>query len=199
MTRRALIVLAVTGMVVIIAGTIFFIRSRQTPPPTQTETQPQDLVTVSRPSELSDWQLIDHIPFHLTITAPSAWQITVFDNPQGGKGSFRADYLGEGVSASLFVNRYRTSDTPPATIIEGNRAVNYKNIDRNGVPGVSYETRETKGDQPEGDFIENSYIRVNKYLLGDETVETSCHLLGVNYRTLIPTCAEIVESLQFIQ
>lgn len=194
MSRKALIVVAVIGLVVVITGLIFFFGKKTL------ETSPEaQEVTITQPSELSGWRLINHQSFELTVAVPPAWEVVVFDEPEGGKGSIRADYLSEGVSASMFVNRYKTSDMPSAVIIRERRATNRKNIERNSVIGISYETKETQGDYPEGDFIENSYILVNQYSLDDETVEVSCHLLGSNYRTLISTCQGIFNSIQFTQ
>lgn len=194
MNKKVFIAAGVMGLIVIIIGVILIFGRKG--PATSPKVQE---VTISQPSEFGGWQLITHQTFRLTVTVPPAWQVTVFDDPQGGKGSIRADYSGEGLTASMFVNRYKTSDTPSAVTIRERRAIDRKDIESDGVPGVSYETKENKGDYPEGDFIENSYILVNKYSLGDETVETSCHSLGSNYRTLILTCQEILNSIQFVQ
>lgn len=193
MSKRALIIAAVIGLAIIIAGAIFLVRSRQEPP--QPETQTQDLVTVFPSTETGGWRLIRHPVFGITFKFPPAWKITVFDN---GKGRVEGVFFGEGINVIVNIDRQdNTERLTPEELLSQIQSLPTSEISRGTIKGVGYVTKAGSEDTPE--LIEESYVLINKYFIDDRILDISCSLSGPNYRTMIPTCEEIAESLQFIQ
>lgn len=177
----------------VIAGVILFVRSRQSPP--QTKTQTQDLVTVSPPTETGGWQLVRHPIFNISFKLPPAWKITVFDN---GKGRTEGDFFGVGATAVINIDqKSNPTGLNPDKFIEENKKLNPFRVNRGLIQGIGYVTKETAEDDPGP--VEDSYFLVNQYFISDKVLAVSCGLSGPNYKTMIPTCEEITKSLQFNQ
>ena len=193
MSKRTLIVIVVIGLLIIIAGAIFLLRSGQESP--QGETEPQNLVTVSPPTETGGWRLIRHPVFGITFRLPPGWEIRLFED---GRGRIEGVFFGEGINAIVNIDRQdNTERLTPEKLLSQIQSFPASEISRGTVKGVSYVTKAGSEDTPE--LIGESYVLINKYFIDDRILDISCSLSGPNYRTMIPTCEKITESLQFIQ
>lgn len=197
MSKRTLIVIIIVGLLIIIAGAIFLLRSGQESP--QEEAQTQESVTVSPPTEIDGWRLIRHPVFDITFKLPPAWKITVFEN---GKGGISSNFSNEEFNATVDLSmRDNLIGTTPAKLLSENKS--FFKIKRGAIEGLGYITHITS-EAPEGNIDEtggapNSYVLTNQYFVNGKILEISCSLFGLSYRTMIPTCEEIAKSLQFIQ
>ena len=193
MSKRTLIVIVVIGLLIIIAGAIFLLRSGQESP--QKETEFQDSVTVSPPTETGGWRLIRHPVFGINLELPSGWEIRLFEN---GKGRIEGVFFGEGINAIVNIDRQdNTERLTPERLLSQIQDLPASEISRGTIKGVSYVTKAGSEDTPE--LIRESYVLINKYFIDDRILDISCSLSGPNYRTMIPTCEGIAGSLQFIQ
>ena len=197
MSKRTLIVIVVIGLLIIIAGAIFLLRSGQESP--REETQTQELVTVSPSAETGGWLLIRHPVFGVSFKLPPAWKITVFAN---GKGEVSGNFSSEGFNAVVNVSRQdNLIGTTPVKLLSENKS--FFKVNQGPIEGIGYITQITS-EAPESNIneaggIPDSYVLTNQYFVNGKMLEISCSLLGLNYKTMIPTCEEIIKSLQFIQ
>ncbi len=200
MGKKALILTTVIGLAIVIAGTIFFLRSRQSSSQTEAPgNQSQELAVVSSSGETGGWQIVRHPIFHITFKLPPAWKITVFDK---GRGEISGVFPGEGFDAVVNVSRQdNLTGVTSEKLLSENK--NFFKVSREAIEGVGYIAQITS-EAPESNInetggIPNSHVLVNQYFVNGKILEISCSLLGPNYKTMIPTCEEIINSLQFVQ
>lgn len=195
MSRKALIILVIIGLAIVIAGASFFVRSWQSP--SQTETQSQYLVTISPPTTTGGWQVVHHPIFNITFKLPPAWKITVFDKGRGETSGF---FSGEGFDAVVNVSRQdNLTGATSVKLLSENKS--FFKVSRGATEGIGYAAQITR-EAPESNVneaggIPNSYVLTNQYFVDGKILEISCNLLGPNYKTMTPTCEEIMKSLEF--
>ncbi len=94
-------------------------------------------------------------------------------------------------------------DNEGKAVIKKKGINNFSRATKNGREGVSYETKVREkyysGGRSQSRPIENTYILGNIFPNKGKIIEATCALSGPNYKTMIPTCEEIIKSLQFIQ
>lgn len=139
------------------------------------------------------WRLIEHPAYGIALEIPSAWEITVLE---GGKGEASAVFLGPGVSAVVSAFKEENVEgLTPEKLLDEKRNNQAKEISKGSMRGVSYVTK--LGSEHIDGFISDSYLLSLKYFLNSQILDISCSLSGPNYKTMIPTCEEILNSLQF--
>jgi hypothetical protein len=191
MKRKALIVAGIILLLIIsmLATSLTGRKDSQE----ENQTAEAEIVTLSQLP--NGWRLVKHPVYGVSLELPPAWGITVFEN---GKGKIEGSFLGAGVGAVININREDNVDgLTPEGLLNQNKNNQAAEITQNSVKGVSYVTKLGSEDLP--GFINDSYLLVNDYFLGDEILNISCSLSGPNYKLMIPTCEKIVKSLQFIQ
>lgn len=191
MSKKALIIAAAIGFVIVITGIIFTFGQKESS--IQTGTQNAEEITVSILP--NGWREVRHPAYGISLEVPLAWKITILEN---GRGKIEAALLGAGVSAVVDVFREEnTKGSTPEKLLSENKNNRATEISKGSIRGASYVTK--LGSEHINGFINDSYLLSAKYFLDNQILNVSCSLSGPNYKTMIPTCEKIVESLQFIE
>lgn len=196
MSKKALIVAVVIGLVVIITGLILLNRSQEEPSSQSEDQAGQERVNISRLP--NGWQLIENTKFHYAFEIPPNWEAQLIgDDIEAG---FRADTF----RADILVNGYSNPENIGLREwIESSKPSEVTEIKKERMKGLKYVGRELVEDFENSEIqlaiMNESYILGNIFQIQDKVVDIRCSISGVNYRTMIPTCERIVESLQFIE
>ncbi len=189
MSRKALVITAAIGFVIIITGAIFIFGRKG--PSTKTGTQDNKEITIS--TLPGGWRLVESPAYNISFKIPSAWKITVLEN---GRGKIEAVFLGAGVNAVVDVVKEDNMDGLTSEELLGQNKDNQATeVNQDSIRGVSYVTK--VGSEHNTGFISDSYLLSNKYFPGNQILNASCSLSGPNYKTMIPTCEEIIGSSKF--
>ncbi len=199
MSRKALIVIAIIGFVVIIAAAVLIFGKKEL----STQTETQNSVGVATSTLSNGWQLIKSESLGLSVTVPPAWRVGhVNGNIEAILGDGENQELG--IGAELIVYAYdNPSSLTPEDWLKQKGITSLSRMTRNGVEGISYEAKTIEKFYRDGKYqsriVENTYALGNIFLSQGKIIEVTCALSGPNYKTMIPACGEIVNSLQFIQ
>lgn len=193
MSKKVLLVVSVIGLTVIIAGVIFISDRGRTPALNENQAD-QERVNISRLP--SGWQLVENTKFHYTFEIPPSWEIQLIgDDVEAG---FRADTF----RVDVLVNGYSNPENIDLIKwVESSKPNEISEVIKGEIKGLRYVGRELVEGYEDGEIqlatINESYVLGNIFQIQDKVVDIRCSISGPNYRTMIPTCEEIVESLQF--
>jgi hypothetical protein len=195
MSRRTLVVVAVVGLITLITGIVFVLRSGENDKIVSGEGENGELIVSRLPTS---WQLIENTKLKYAFEVPPSWEVQLV--VEDIEASFKTDALRAEVSAYGYPNLDNVSleewvksknPTEISRAIEGQRE------------GLRYITRETVESYESGELqsvtINESYVLGTLFQLKDKIFDIRCSVVGAEYRSMIPTCEEIVKSLQFTQ
>jgi len=195
MKKKVLILAAVVVIAVIVAGVILFLDRGEELPTAQDQTR-EERVNISRLP--NGWQLIENTKFHYTFEIPPNWEPQLIgDDIEAGfrTDTFRADVLINGYSNPENIDLIKW--------VESSKPNEISEVIKGGIKGLRYVGRELVEGYEDGEIqlatINESYILGNIFQIQDKVVDIRCSISGSNYRTMIPTCEEIIGSLQFIE
>jgi len=199
MSKKALIITAVIGFVVIVAGVIFIFGKKGSS--TQTGIQNTEEVAISILP--NGWQSVTSELLGISVEVPPIWRVGYIN---GNIEAIFGDGENQGLSvgAGLIVYGYDNPNSlTPENWLKEKGITSFSRITRNGVEGISYEAKTVEKYYKDGKYrsrvLEDTYALGNIFLSQGKIIEATCALSGPNYKTMIPTCEEIVKSLQFMQ
>ena len=194
MSRRTLVVVVIIGLVTLIAGIVFILRSGQNDK-TVSGGEDGELIVSRLPTS---WQLIENTKLKYAFEVPPSWEVQLV--VEDIETSFKTDGLRAEVSA------YGYSNLDNVSLEEWVKSSNPTEISRTTKgqrEGLRYIAREMVESYESGELqsvtINESYILGTIFQLEDKILDIRCSVVGSEYKSMIPTCEEIMKSLQFIQ
>ena len=197
MSRKALIITAAIGFVIVITGIIFIFGRKG--PSTQTGTQNTEEIAISILP--NGWQFVASKPLGISIGVPPVWKVgRISGNIEAILGDGENQELGIGAELIIYSYDNPRRLTPDKWAQE--KGTNSPSIIiKNGIEGVSYTAKAVekyyRDNKYQSKVLDDTYIVGNIFSRENKIIEATCALSGPNYKTMIPTCEEIVKSLQF--
>lgn len=146
-------------------------------------------------------QLVRQSLYGVSVEIPVDWRVVAFSDGRGGVEAY-----GSSNSVDAQVSLYKipnVSGLSPDEIVQASEGQeNISRINSGSVAGIEQVTKVLSEDVPErpesvDGVIEESYLLIRKFFIGDSIVSVSCALVGAGYTDLIPVCREIVQSVAF--
>lgn len=195
MSKKALVIVVVVGLTVVITGLILFL-SRDDELPLIEDQVSEEKINLTRLP--NNWQLIENTKFRYAFEIPPSWKAQLIGDDV--EASFRTDAF----EAVVSVNGYSNPGvTELQKWIEQSEPSEMTEITKGNMQGLRYVGRELvesyEGNEIRLKAINESYLLGNIFKAQGQIIDIRCSVTGPNYKTMIPTCEEIVESFRFIE
>jgi hypothetical protein len=188
---RKVFIIAIIVLVAIIVSAILIFRGKESPTPKQVS---EERVDISRLPE--NWQLIKNTKYHYSLRIPPSWEARLIGD------DIAANFKTDTFKADVVVNAYSNPEnTNLQEWVESSKPSKVSEINKEGFQGLRYVGQELAegytGKEMRIGAIAESYAVGNIFKIENRIVDVRCSISGPNYKTMIPTCERIVESLQF--
>jgi len=188
---RKVFIIAIIVLIVIIVSAILIFRGKESPTPKQVS---EERVDISRLPE--NWQLIKNTKYHYSLRIPPSWEARLIGD------DIAANFKTDTFKADVVVNAYSNPEnTNLQEWVESSKPSKVSEINKEGFQGLRYVGQELAegytGKEMRIGAIAESYAVGNIFKIENRIVDIRCSIIGPNYKTMIPTCERIVESLQF--